>query len=360
MSKTPTSDPLMIGMIGLGEPSSRSVPVSDQPTVEYDAPSNPVTDKLLDAIGRQHEPVIETQSEMSDDSSPERQGSSSPFRPWSGEVPEGAILSSQGLVFTDFDAAKHKADAMWAQTNETFIVQALSGSDFVVVPLKPSSKGTSSTVESLDSSSPNSTEPTVRDYHDIPVDQQKLSDFPPDHPVHKFGLAKYKRYFKKNFKFKPAYRSMLMLLSLIPIGLLAYMFPNRALLLLPQESVQKMMETIPVEQLASGISTFGLVLAVVAALRIFWMRHFHRYTLKPNYVEYAEGIFMRKTSKIPYRNILNHECHQNPIQLFLNYGTLELASAASDGAEILIRNVLNPQVIEIILEDNINKAQFPG
>lgn len=347
MASTPTDDPLMHG---LGNLSPRSNPVPHEP-VQEEEPVTQVADRLLDSINRQHEPVVEPQIDVTESPSSEVHGSSSNIGQWSGSVPDGSILSTQGLPFTDFDAANHKAQSMGEQTNSTFIVRALAGNAFVVVPL------TSPTEINLDQSSVPVSEDGIRDYHDIPVEEQQLSDFPSDHPVHKCGLARYKRYFKKNFKFKPAYRSMLMLVALIPLGLAAYFFPNRTLLLLPQESVQKMMESISIDQLALGISYFGLVLAVVAALRMFWMRHFHRYTLKPNYVEYAEGIFMRKTSKIPYMNILNHECHQNPIQLFLNYGTLELSSAASDGAEILIRNILNPRVVEIILEDNIHKAR---
>jgi hypothetical protein len=45
------------------------------------------------------------------------------------------------------------------------------------------------------------------------------------------------------------------------------------------------------------------------------------------------------------------------ISRFLNYGTIELSSAASDGAEIYIVNVFAPRLVENIIERKMEEAR---
>jgi len=346
MTNHQSDDPLLVGLSGLGPETGDQSPYS-RPAIEEpdtDSVMDEVSSSVLAGIAQQRAPietqVPDTPTPTLNESAPNVSGLA---------IPERSVLSDSGEPFTSYEAAAHKAAVISKESSLEFHVRAIAQNAFVVFPQNMSGSERSQ-------SEGQGSQATGRGYRDLDINEVQLSDFPEEHPVHKSGLAHYKRYFKKNFKFKPAYRSMFLLIAMVPVGLLMYFLPNATLQLLPAESVAQMVATFPIEKIASGVSVGGMVLALVASLRVFWIRQVNRYTLKPNYVEYAEGILFRKTSKIPYVNILNHECNQNPIQLFLNYGTLELASAASDGAEILIRNIYSPRLVEAILEDNIMKS----
>lgn len=350
MNDSLNDDPGLIGLSGLDPATDQQTPYKPPADDDYEADAD-VSSSILAGIQAQRSPVEATLTPSTDRPGGERDRTPEFLREL--EIPNGSILSSAGLPFEDFDAASHKATTMSRESSLEFHVRALSSTHFVVFP--QTALGTSNAP--LDAQTSVNSEAERASYRDLELSELSLSDFPEEHAVHKAGLPLYKRYLKKNFKFKPAYRSMFLIIALIPLGALMYLFPNATLLLLPAEMVSQMVASMPIEKLSSGVAIFGLVLAVASAARVFWIRQVNRYTLKPNYVEYAEGILFRKTSKIPYLNILNHECNQNPIQLFLNYGTLELASAASDGAEILIGNIYYPRLVEAILEDNIIKSR---
>lgn len=260
------------------------------------------------------------------------------------EIPDGAIGTVNNRPFSDFNAAEHKARQMNVETGDAFWVRALAPEQFVVVAqavgaTRARVRDEGDTQDEIDSS-----------LYDKPLSQLKLSDFPPNHPVHRCGLNRYRRYAKKGFKFKPAYRSMWPLLLLVVVGFALYTFPIRALSLLPPDVIEQILRAGPPDKLRVGVQYLGLMLAVVAGLKALWQRHYRRYMLMPGFAKQEEGIIARKSTKIAYRNVVNYDVRQGPIARLLNYGTLELSSAGSDGAEIAMSNVLAPRLVEIVLE----------
>lgn len=267
-------------------------------------------------------------------------------------LPSGAIGTQDGKPFSDWEAANYKADAMTSQVGDRFIVQAIAKDAFVVVPELASATGSAQTRRALQDD-----ESDDRAYLQIPIDQLTLADFPPDHPVHRCGLARYRRYLKKNFKFKPAYRSMLPLLIIIPLGVLTYFYPVSTLNFLPPDVLSNIISSVPPEKLAAGTSIFGGLLAAFAFGRVVWQRNFRRYMLMPGFAKYEEGILKRKSTKIAYLNIVNYDVKQSVIGRLMNFGTIELSSAGSDGSEIEMHNVLAPRLIEVVLEGKMNEAK---
>ena len=275
-------------------------------------------------------------------------------------VPEGAVAGSGGFPFTDFEAAQSKAAHLSAQTGDAWWVRALSPSQFVLVcaaaalPVSVSGVGPRNALDMGDD--PDSQD----DFRTKDLDDLQLSDFPDGHPVHRFGLGQYKRFAKRNFKFKPAYRSMWPLFVLAAIGGLFYTFPVAVITLLPEDAVHQLLTSFNQATLLSGVETLGMVIAAVGLGKAMFERHYRRYFLMPGFVKAEQGIIARKSTKIAYMNVVNYDVQQNPIARILNYGTIELSSAGSDGSEINMRNLFSPRVVELVLESRMEEARQAG
>jgi len=332
-------DPLSIGL-GVDTSTEDSTPPSEAMAV--------LADQLMNRMTDRHSAEPRTATGAAGAMSDLR--SAAPHeKHWNGVIPEGSIVSAVGLPFTDFEAANYKAVSMVQETGERFLVRALASDQFVVFPERSSgSRRDTTRVHSEDES--DNEEPA---YLSIPIGELKLQDFPANHPVHKCGLARYKRYMKKGFKFKPTYRAMLMLLSIIPIGVVGFLFPVFMLNLLPVDVLTNLVKTVGEEKLIQGVSVGLGILAVVAAGRALWDRHIQRYTLEPSFVKHEEGIIRRESTKTQYLNIQSYDMNQSILGRILNYGTIEISSSGSDGAEIRMQNVVAPRLIEVVLEGKI-------
>lgn len=348
------------GLIGLFDAQPTSSP-ADPPDQD---PDKPVPGQIEEPIEADLDEVVESfhgrmsgaspPAEAPSYSPPDPSGSSASLARPTVPIPSECTLSSDGSPFSDFDSAHYKAASMSSQTGESFIVQALGSSEFVVIPRNLFQPSPKTAYRNRDGQSDDSDAP---DHLSMPLEDLKLSDFPDDHPVHRCGLARYKRYMKKGFRFKPAYRSMLPLLMLVPIGTLIYLFPITSLGLLPADVVANIVSAVPAEKLATGVSLFGALLAVFAFGRCLYDRHVRRYMLYPGFAKYEEGLIKRASTKIAYMNIVNYDVKQSVIGRLLNYGTLELSSAGSDGSEIEMHNILAPRLVEVVLEGKMDEAR---
>lgn len=330
-------DPLLVG---LGATNSGSAMLNED-NVEADV-AQQFFDQMQQKSASQHE---------TDEPVDNRDPDFPPRNTSHVEIPVGAILTPDGQPFSDFDSADYKAQQMQHQTNDEFIVQALAARTFVVMPQLQQAKLKSA--QSHDDAQEEEEFP----YKHIPLNELTLKDFPPEHPVHKCGLSRYKRYMKKNFKFKPAYRSMWPLLLMIMFGGACYFYPVIMLNMLPADFVRELVESVPAEKLTAGVSIFGAMLAAFASGKVIWLRIYRRYMLMPAYAKYEEGIIARSTTKIMYANIVNYDVNQSPLGRLLNYGTIELSSAGSDGHELLMHNILAPRLIEVVLESKMDEAK---
>lgn len=328
-------DPFIVGLSG-DEPSSSGYPDADDATAaRFDRVFNgsPVED-----------PQPRTQS------APAHSPTYSPAA-WQGEIPSGSIASSSGEPFTDFDSAAYKASQMQAQTSDQFFVCAVSADRFVVMPI--GAAGTGSPVEEHSS---NADDPKLA-YRDIPLNQLQLSDFPSSHPIHKCGLKRYKRYMKKDFKFKTAYRAMWPLMTVLAVGIIMYMAPVVVITLLPTDVINNVLTAIPADRFTQFVQYIGLGLAALASGKVLIQRHIRRYMLQPGHAKYEYGIIKRESVKIAYNNISNYETNQSVLGRILNYGDIELASPGTNDAEIKMKSVLAPHLVEAVLEGKIEEAR---
>ncbi len=259
------------------------------------------------------------------------------------------MSAANGQPFSDWDAADAKSRLMGVQTGDTFLVCAIGPSSYVVVQ-----SGSQSAKAPLSADEQSSSDSS---YLDIPIDQLTLDDFPDNHPVHKCGLSRYQRYMKKNFKFKPAYRSMWPLLVVALVGGLFYMFPVLFISQLPQDVINNILAAISPEQFTMGVSYVGAALGVIALGKVLVQRHVHRYYLHEGYAKYEYGILRKESTKISYNNISNYEVNQSVLGRFLNYGDMELASPGTNDSEIKMKSVFAPILVEAVLEGKIEEAR---
>lgn len=267
------------------------------------------------------------------------------------EPPPGAVLAANDEPFSDFDAAHHKAEQLSAQTGDTFFVGAISDAQYVVVP---------TVIVAAQTSRPDqpSNWPEHLSYIDIPMEELTLADFPDDHPIQHFGIKYYRKLMRKGFKLRESYRSMWPLMFLSIAGLITYLYPNVVLNTLPQDVLVTLLESVSPQNLSLGASYIGLGLGAAALIKVFIKRIYNRYMFCPAFVKQEAGIVTRASSKTIYTNIVNYEVIQpSIISRFFNFGTIELSSAASDGAEIFIKNIYAPRLVESIIERKMEEAR---
>ncbi|MCS6759985.1 MAG: hypothetical protein MO852_14365, partial [Candidatus Devosia euplotis] len=190
-------------------------------------------------------------------------------------IPVGAIHAQNDGPFTDFDAPQYKASQISAETGESFYVRAIADKSFVVMP-ETAHAATSKTPHEVDEDSEDGPEPL-----DIPVADLKFSDFPSDHAIHNFSITQYKRILKKGYKLRESYRSMWLLVALIPIGALIYFFPIMSLNFLPQKMLVEIVKNWTPEQMAWAVSKFGMGLAIFAGGYVLYRRMDRRFMLMP-------------------------------------------------------------------------------
>jgi uncharacterized membrane protein YdbT with pleckstrin-like domain len=102
-----------------------------------------------------------------------------------------------------------------------------------------------------------------------------------------------------------------------------------------------------------GVGYAGLALALFALGKILYIRINFRYFLSANYAKCEAGLIARRSTKLVYGTILATDTHQSVLGRLLNFGTVELSCAGSDGNEILIENVYAPEIVQAVVESRM-------
>jgi hypothetical protein len=274
-------------------------------------------------------------------------------------IPDGAIVSANGQPFRDIDAARFKARRLTDEAGEAFEVLSVAGG-FVLMPAHepPPVRFPSTPPPPLappaGRTAPTRNAPaTASEASD--VDRLTLADFPEGHPAHKYGLALYKTILKQTRKpLRIAWRSQLPLLIVAFVGVLVFLFPEFIVRLsVPPGAVSKLANPT----FTKGISFAGLALALFVLGKAVFVRLNARYFLSTNYAKSEHGIVARTSTKLVYGTILATDLHQSVLGRLLNFGSVELSCAGSDGNEILIVNVHAPEVVQAVIESRMMEAR---
>lgn len=107
-------------------------------------------------------------------------------------------------------------------------------------------------------------------------------------------------------------------------------------------------------------SQLGIVLALVIFGDIVIRRFRHQYTISADTVESREGILARNTVQILCSDIRALVVNQNVFGRLLNYGDLEISSAADAGIKVAFKGVPRPYNIrDIVLHLRHERVESP-
>ena len=267
-------------------------------------------------------------------------------------IPDGAIVAANGQPFRDIDAARFKAARLSEETGEDFEVRTVAPGAFVLVPppLTPAFRAAPATAHESAAMPPPSkfprrppASPTAAQ-----AEQLTLDSFPDGHPARKYGLPLYKSILTQVKKpLRPAWRSQLPLLFVALLGVLLFLAPDAFVrLAVPPASADRLVSPAFVK----GVGYMGLALALFMLGKAVYVWLNNRFYLTANYVKSEVGIVARRSAKLVYGTILAIDTHQTVLGRLLNFGTVELSCAGSDGNEILISNVYAPEIVQAVIE----------
>jgi len=110
-------------------------------------------------------------------------------------------------------------------------------------------------------------------------------------------------------------------------------------------------DPVYIERIASwGIlpyfSLIGVVAMVVALANMLYGYYANNYQIGPNTIETCFGIISRKIQRIEYRHIRSVNVNQGFIGRLLNFGLVEISTAATEGGDLNFHGVANPTKIQ--------------
>jgi hypothetical protein len=266
--------------------------------------------------------------------------------------PRRVFLAADGKPFRDLDAARYKADALAEQLQTEFEVRAGHGGFIVVAVDRPVPIDGGATPAAVEEPAPRhrSTAAQILAAADraesVDLDTLTLADFPANHPVHRHGLAAFKKLLNNGYRLRPAYRSRAHLLLFAAVCAVIALVPGIVLGGLAPEAAEGL-ATDPAVAATRVTALFGL-LALGAVGKVLYDRLFYRCQLLRDCAKAEWGIVSRSSSKLNYVNIQTTDTIQTVWGRILNYGTVELSCASND--QLLIRDVVAPELVRAAID----------
>ncbi len=94
-----------------------------------------------------------------------------------------------------------------------------------------------------------------------------------------------------------------------------------------------------------------IVILLAAVLSVMVARYRWLYTITSEIIESREGIIARHITEIEVRDYRARVLHQSIFGRFLNYGDIEISSAADSGIKVVLFGVGRPAVVMGIIRD---------
>ena len=149
----------------------------------------------------------------------------------------------------------------------------------------------------------------------------------------------------RTIRLHPAVASFWLWLIVTVIGLFAAFSPHFFLahiLNIDQHYVDNM-STIG---LIPMVSMIGVISITSALLNMTYGYYVSRYQVGPDMIETYYGLVSRKMQRIEYRHIRSVNVDQGFMGRMLNYGKVEISTAASEGGDLIFNNVADPTLVQ--------------
>lgn len=154
-----------------------------------------------------------------------------------------------------------------------------------------------------------------------------------------------------------ALRANLLYFPVLVITFVLFLFPESLAVIVLELSPSKQFSNwinlrwlVAATQAASGLITVWLVFTVV-------YRYFASvYVIAPEGIVMRYGLFARETLSIRYSDIRSIGLKQSLVDRLINIGTLEFASAGTNGVDIRFRNIVDPVEIKSRIQTLIDRT----
>ena len=170
----------------------------------------------------------------------------------------------------------------------------------------------------------------------------------------------------EEIRFRPAWRSQLMRLVFILSGTVAYFFTENLLMLVGVDSLYQMLTgfewrfdwEIVVHQVTNWAAGFTIV---YFGLLVLYAIYSQDYFVGPKGVEANIGLISKDQMRIEFKHMRGVNLKQGVTERLLGlvglgYGTIEIATSGSDGAEISFRGIAEPTRVLGVLRERLKAS----
>jgi len=228
---------------------------------------------------------------------------------------EQIILNTDGLPFTDINNADQVAAILSRETGSTYMVTRHSdGYGLLCRPAPPSSS------------------------FSLPAGNQS----------HAF----------EEMRFRPAWRSQLIPMGFVFIGVFIYVFTDRLLALVGADNIHQTLAGLgwqfDWQIVVQATSLIALGFSAYFILLMLYTIYSQDYFVGPKGVEANTGLFTKDQTRIEFKHMRGVNLKQSFIERLLGlvglgYGTINIATSGSEGAEVRFLGIANPkQLLEIL------------
>jgi hypothetical protein len=238
-------------------------------------------------------------------------------------------LADTGLPFTDRDAAEFKAERMSEESGVAFDVVVVDDG-YALEPSPTDIEVCEDTAIFL--------EEALLDYAEVPD-----------------GAIGDERAFV--LPLRPAWRAQYVGFSVMLLGLLLVIAPTWPIALFSTEMVTAVNTQFP--NLWDDIVLLGIALLLYGTGAVFWQRFYQHSVITYLGVTQSVGIvFNRHVSEISWSNIHVIDVKQpHLVHMLLNFGTVELSTPGSSGADVAIVDVVAPRRLATFIREQMELVQ---
>ncbi|MCF6256195.1 MAG: PH domain-containing protein [Gammaproteobacteria bacterium] len=164
--------------------------------------------------------------------------------------------------------------------------------------------------------------------------------------------------------FRPAWRSQLMSMLRIFLSIFLYIFTDSLLKLMGVDGLYNMLskwQPVDWQVLVNTMSWVALGFAVYFGLLMLYAIYSQKYFVGPKGVEACIGLVSKDQTRIEFKHMRGVNLKQSVIERFLGlirlgYGTIEIATSGSDGAEVRFQGIANPKNLLAVLRDRLKTS----
>lgn len=106
------------------------------------------------------------------------------------------------------------------------------------------------------------------------------------------------------------------------------------------------------------ITLIGIMTSILIFISSYVSIKFTRYVLTDQAIYLQSGLIRQRVKRLPADTIQTHEYNQTIPERLLNFGTIEVTTAGTDGIELTYRSISNPKRIHTLIGELIENRTY--